>query len=255
MVRLSQYNANILASMVRMRIVLKYQRTIFGHLWSLISPLANITILSVVFSSLFGIGLFEFTLYLFSGYVVWNIFSSTVSQCAVSFVENEGMIKHLTISKLMYPLTVAIVSLYDGIVLLAVLTVFAIYNDASFSWSLIYVPVVMAIFSLFSCGVGIIAAIANVFFRDFAHILGIGLQALFFLTPVIYRVDSLSKDLSFLMNFNPLVIYLEAFRGALIDSQFPSFINLCFMIMLSALSVSCALLLYRKFSEKIVYAL
>ena len=50
-------------------------------------------------------------------------------------------------------------------------------------------PLVIALFAIFTLGLSLIVATANTFYRDCGHLISVFLQAWYFLTPILYPVD------------------------------------------------------------------
>ena len=86
---------NVLLQLVRQQLILRYRRTVFGYLWTLLNPILMMSVTAVVFSSLFKQDLKTFTIFLFAGMIPWNCFSSIVVQSGTSFIYNEGLIKKI----------------------------------------------------------------------------------------------------------------------------------------------------------------
>src|SRR5437868_1360071 len=60
-----------------------------------------------------------------------------------------------------------------------------------------------------------LAGLANMYFQDAQHLMDIGFQVLFYLTPIMYDPKSLpgSGNLVHIMRYNPFVIFLDLLRG------------------------------------------
>ena len=68
----------LLSELVSRDIKTKYRRSVLGVLWTLLNPLLMMTVLSIVFSQLFGrFGIENYPIYLLSGQVIFNFFSTT----------------------------------------------------------------------------------------------------------------------------------------------------------------------------------
>ncbi|MFO0936067.1 MAG: ABC transporter permease [Gemmataceae bacterium] len=89
------------------------------------------------------------------------------------------------------------------------------------SWSILP-GIILA--SAFSWGIGTVAAFITVFFRDVKHVIEVGSQVFYFLTPILYhREQVLDKNgLGFIADLNPVNTYLELIRTPLIDGVVPS---------------------------------
>src|SRR3990172_2110847 len=113
--RLSELQANraVLRQLVSQQLILRYRRTALGYLWTLINPLLMMSVMAVVFATLFKSDLRTFTVFLFAGMIPWNFFSSVVTQSGTSFINNEGLIKKIYLPKIVFPLSITFALLID----------------------------------------------------------------------------------------------------------------------------------------------
>ena len=200
-------------------LVLRYRRTALGYIWTLVNPLIMMSVMAVVFSTIFGVDLKTFSLFLFAGMVPWNLFSSVVGQAGASFTNNEGLIKKVYLPKLIFPLSNSIALSIDSILSLLALFIIIYALGGSTTWTLLYLPVGYLLLYFFSLGLSLFFSVATVFFRDLQYIVQIVLQAWFFLTPILYKGELLTGKVALLVAFNPMVVYIDIFRAALFDGQ------------------------------------
>lgn len=79
--------------LVKQAITVKYKRTILGLFWSLLSPLLLMSTSALIFSNVFNMNLLDFTIHMFVGMSVWNIFATTVYQSSGAMIGNENILK------------------------------------------------------------------------------------------------------------------------------------------------------------------
>lgn len=92
-----------------------YRRTVLGYLWTLINPLLMMSVMALVFATLFKADLKTFAVFLFAGMIPWNFFNSVVTQSGMSFINNEGLIKKIYLPKAIFPLSIAFALLIDSV--------------------------------------------------------------------------------------------------------------------------------------------
>lgn len=246
---------NILSQLVYQQLILKYRRTTLGYMWSLISPLMMMSVMAVVFATLFKADLKTFAVFLFAGMIPWNFFSSVLAQSGLSFINNEGLIKKIYLPKVIFPMSIACALLIDSA--LSFFTLFAIILalGGSLSWAVLFIPIAYVMLFFFALGLGLIMSIATVFFRDLQHIIVIIMQALFFLTPILYKPDTLTGKISWLINWNPVVPFIELFRAPLFLSALPSTTSIIEAALYSFFSMAIGLLVFFCHQKKIVFRL
>lgn len=78
---------------------------------------------------------------------------------------------------------------------------------------------------LFGWCISILAGLFSVRFRDTKHMAEIGLQGLFYLTPIMYNIEIFKGKhrLTLLLHCNPLVPFLDLIRDPILLGQVPSF--------------------------------
>ena len=98
------------------------------------------------------------------------------------------------------------------------------------SAALVALPILMLTLALFTCGLALLVAAAQVYLRDTRHLLDVVLQMWFWLTPIIYSLELVPERFRPFFNLNPLVPFLGAFRTVVLDFELPSLIDLATLI-------------------------
>jgi ABC-type polysaccharide/polyol phosphate export permease len=222
---------NLIYNLAQRELRARYKKSLLGWLWSLINPAAMLIIYTLVFGLLLkvsppvaGNGHTEsYGLYLFAGLVMWNMFNSTVTGAIVALQTSGGLL-----NKVYFPpsapaianlITVVLQALIEG----AILAVIMIALD-NVSITYILFPVGLVFLGLFSMGVGLFVSVFNVYYRDVGYLVGIGLQVLFYATPIIYPLSLLddhpaARDI---VSLNPLTQLVEWSRDAFYTLTWPS---------------------------------
>src|SRR6185369_9486605 len=91
---------NFISSNLRAR----YRRSAIGFLWSLLNPLFTMTIMAIVFSTIFHSSVSNFSIYIFSGLLPWTLISNSMLNGSMSIVLGEAYLKKMYIPKLIFPL-------------------------------------------------------------------------------------------------------------------------------------------------------
>lgn len=211
----------VLRRLVVQQLVLRYRRTVLGYLWTLANPLLMMSVMAMVFATIFKEDVRVFAIFLFAGMIPWNCFNSIVVQSAGAFINNEGLIKKIYLPKALFPLSVSLGVLIDSLLSFVALFLIMMAVGGTVSASLLFLPLAYLLLFLFSLGVGLMVSVMTVFFRDMQYVLQIVMQGLFFLTPVIYKKDVLSGAVSDLVALNPVVPFIELFRAPLTHASLP----------------------------------
>lgn len=246
---------DVLFQLVRQQLILRYRRTVLGYFWTLLNPILMMTVTAVVFASLFKFELKVFAIFLFSGMIPWNCFNSTVTLSAASLINNEGLIKKIYLPRLLFPISVAIGVLIDSLLSFIALFAIMLVIGAPFSWALLFIPVAYILLFIFGLGIALVISISTVFFRDLQYVIGIGMQALFFLTPILYKSESLAGKVGWLIQLNPLGLYVELFRAPLYTASLPAFGVVLNAFLLALVSLAVGLGVFLRQEKKVVFRL
>lgn len=246
---------NVLWQLIAQQLILRYRRTVLGYLWTLVNPLLMMSVMAIVFSTLFKADLKIFAIFLFAGMIPWNFFSSVVTQSGTAFINNEGLIKKIYLPKAIFPLSIAFALLIDSLLSFVALFLIILVIGGTFSWSLLFLPVSFALLFLFALGFGLFMSIATVFFRDLQHVILIAMQGLFFLTPILYKHDALAGNVGWLVGLNPVTPFIALFRAPLIDATLPSGSVLIQSATIAFGTIAIGLFVFLQQEKKIVFRL
>lgn len=246
---------NVLSQLVYQHLILRYRRTALGYLWTLINPLLMMSVMALVFSTLFKADLKTFAVFLFAGMIPWNFFSSVVTQSGTSFIYNEGLIKKIYLPKAIFPLSITFALLIDSMLSFLVLFAIILTIGGSLSWSVLFIPVAFLLLFFFAFGIGLIMSIATVFFRDLQYVILIAMQGLFFLTPILYKHDALTGKVSWLVGLNPVSPFIELFRAPLFQAALPGTSVILKAAVISFFAMAIGLFIFLRQEKQIVFRL
>jgi len=196
-------------------IKVRYKQTLLGILWVIFQPITSTFIFTIFFGNLAKIpsGKLPYSLFVLSGLVFWNFFSTSLSHASDSMVANENIIKKVYFPKIILPLSSVVVSFVDFIINMIILIIYAtILGYMPNIWSLVVFPIAILVSAVTASGLGLFLASFNVKYRDVRHILPFFIQILLFLTPVIYPLSIVSEQNKLIMALNPMSSVIESVR-------------------------------------------
>lgn len=246
---------DVLFQLVKQQLILRYRRTVFGYLWTLLNPILMMSVTAVVFASLFKVELKTFAIFLFAGMIPWGFFNSAITQSAGSFINNENLIKKIYLPRILFPLGVAIGLAIDSLLSFVALFLLMLLMGSPFSSALIFIPVAYFLLFCFVLGLALIVSIITVFLRDLQYVMGIAMQALFFLTPIIYKSEELTGKVAWLINLNPLGVFIELFRAPLSKAVLPDFVTIQSAFIFALMSIIVGFMFFISQEKKIVFRL
>jgi ABC-2 type transport system permease protein len=186
----------LLANLVRLELKAKYKSSALGFVWSLVNPAMYLVIFYVAFQLILRAGIPRFPIYLLSGLLVWNFFTSALNAGTGSMVANSGLVKRVWFPREVLPLAsigAALVHFFlQSTVLVAALAVLR----HPVGWA--YVPLLpFALLALLVLMAALALALSamNVYLRDIQHFVELGLLAWFWVTPIVYQFNLLTTHL------------------------------------------------------------
>ena len=248
-------NLSLLQHFVRQDLVDKHAASAMGSLWTVLLPLANILIFTLVFSRIMGarlgdmgldyLGPYSYSVYLIPALLAWNAFSSTVVRIAGVYQVKAGLIRKVNVSLASLPLYILV---SESVVYLISMVFFGIFLwIVDFQWSphWMWLPLIFGVQLLFAYGLGFVCAIFSVFFRDINTAIPVVMQLWFWLTPIVYVLTILPEKWAPLIRLNPLYHLVTAYRDALIMGRAPELFSLVQVAIIGAGLIVLGLYLLR----------
>jgi len=200
----------------------KYKRSVLGYVWTMLHPLAMMSILAVVFSGIMRIPVQDYAVFLFCGMLPFNFFQSTALMALHSIRANARLFGQVPVPKYLFVLSLTFSNLFNLFVALVPLVILMLVLGRSVPVTALAFPVVVIPLLMVTIGVSLILAASNVFFEDTLHLSQVALQALYFLTPVLYRREDLpARVAEVVVVVNPLFHQVEFIRGLFYDGALP----------------------------------
>lgn len=219
----------------------RYQQSILGGLWAIAQPIASVIILTVIFTQIVPVdtGDVPYVVFSFSAMVPWLLFSSSLADMTDSLVVNMNLIAKIFFPRDVLVVAVMLARLLDFFIAFTVLLIMMlILQMPLLSWSLLWLPVILAVQLTLALGLGLAGAAMNLFFRDIKHIIALGLQIWFYATPIIYPVTLVPEWARPLYFLNPMAGVIVAYRSVLLENQSPdSYLALSAVVALLVLVV------------------
>jgi ABC-type polysaccharide/polyol phosphate export permease len=235
----------------------RFKGTAVGWVWSLILPIASLLTYTLVAHYVFrgGAPAFgnghakNFAVWLFAGLTAWGFFANGLNTAIGALLGAGPLLK-----KIFFPayapvfgsiLAVAIQSSIElGLVLLSVLLVGG--GNIGLSWLLI--PIWVAVFLGFVSAISLVFAIANIFFRDLAHIVAVFLQLLFYATPVLYQVNLLGHGKAAkIVSVNPVGQFVDLFRNLVYGLQPGSWTSWLYVVAWTAVAIAASIWVFKRY--------
>jgi len=202
----------------RRNIKLRYKRSILGVLWTLLEPLMLMTILTVVFSTVFRFPAqdYPFPLYILPGLLLYDFFNRSTMQIVEETVASLGLASRIYVPRSAFAVATVITYLVNWAIALVPLIAIMLVLRQPLSWSLLTVPFGMLLTGVFALGVGLLVATLGAFFHDVKLTYQVLLTGWFYATPIIYPLAIVPPHLQRYFVLNPLLHLLSLVREPVI---------------------------------------
>ena len=180
----------LIQSLVARELKARYRGSVLGFFWSFINPLLLLSIYTFVFTVIIpnrNAITQPFAVFMFSGILPWNWFSSSLMEASGSLVSGGNLIKKVLFPAEILPIVSVLANMVHFFLGLTILVAFLIiYQKMPDPWDLVWFPIAVIIQLVFTTALGLALAALAVHFRDIRDILANLLTFWFFATPIIY---------------------------------------------------------------------
>ena len=220
----------LLVGMVRNELKIKYKNSVLGFAWSLLNPLLYLVVFYIAFTIILGSGIPAFPIWLLSGLLVWNLFSTGLGAATGSVVANSGSGQEGVVpardpsarrgrqhARALLPAELRCCSSCSR-------SCAGMLRGAYIP----LLPVALVVLLLLTSALGILLSAINVYLRDTSHFLELALLAWFWVTPIVYPFELVAqrgpvgRSASWMANpVTPIVLIFQRAIYARLDNPHP----------------------------------
>ena len=231
----------------------RYNRTVLGIVWSVLSPLLMLSVVAVIFGNFFGRSIEHYVIYLFSGQIIFNYFTEATNEGMLALVSNSSIFTKINVPKYLFLFSKNVSAIINFLIILFIYFFFVLLEGISFTWEfvLLIYPIVCLI--IINVGIGLILSALYIFFRDIQYLYRIFTQVVMYGSAIFYSIDILPQHLQMLFYCNPVFVCITYFRSIVLHNTVPD-------LWLHLLLAGYALVLfgiggwvYKKYNYKFLY--
>ena len=235
----------------------KYRRSILGAFWSILQPLGLTLLLSYVMGKLFNSPIADYAPFVFSGIIFWEFVVISAVTGASAFMNSEGYIKQISYPLVIYTIRSTLSAFINlGLAFLGFVLWVLLWKPENLGWA--WLHLIPAFIILFGIGffLGTITSFINTKFRDFQQMLGLILQAIWYISPIFFEPKLFhSVKAAYLIEWNPIYHLLNLYRAPILEGAAPVVDNYLFAIGLCAILFVIASLYIFRDEKKIIFYL
>ncbi len=230
-------------------IKLRYKQTVLGITWAILQPFLTMVIFTVIFGKLANMPSdnIPYPIFVYSGLLFWNIFSSSLNNASQSMIYNTNIIQKIYLPRIILPAASIVVSFIDFLFASLIFAgIIVYYGFVPHFEGLLLLPLLFLITVFSSLGLGWFLAALNVKYRDVRHALPFFIQLLIYATPVIYPVSIIPKAYQWILALNPMAGVIEAFKAGFLGTTSINWIILGISAVISVIFLGLGLLYFLK---------
>jgi ABC-2 type transport system permease protein len=221
LLRLLKYR-ELLRNLVLKDLKLKYRGSVLGFAWSLANPLVMLLVYWLAFTYILGVRRQSFVLFLLVGMLAWTFFATTIGMSTGTIADAGGLLKSVRFPRTVMPIATVLFNLVQYLMTFGVLLpiLLGIFHVAP-AWPMLSYPLILLLLVLFTSGVALIVATATAYFRDVKHLVEISLQALFWVTPIVYDLADVPERLRLPILLSPMSPFITAMHDMFVRQAWP----------------------------------
>lgn len=231
----------------------KYKRTVLGMAWSVLSPLLQLLVMTLVFTQFFGRHTPHYTIYIFCGNLVFSYFNESTSQGMTSLMGNAEIFTKVNIPKYLFLLSKNVQTFINFGLTLCVFFIFCILDHITFTWKFILLLYPIVCLILFNIGVGLVLSALFVFFRDIQYLWSVFTMLLMYMSAIFYTIDGYSPMIQNLFLVNPVYLFIRYFRKIVIEAAIPTIWFHLLMTADAVIVLGLGFWVYKKYNTKFLY--
>jgi len=243
----------LLRNLIERDIKKRYKRSALGFLWVMLDPLLMMLVFYIVFAGLFGKAVGNYTAYVITGIIMWQLFAQGTKVSSMAFIHNCNLISKIHLPTAIFPIAVVGSSVAHFIFSLVPLFIIILFSGTIPSYYIPFLPVTIALIVIFSIGISLTISTLTVFFHDVVYIYDVILIGWMYLSAIFYPVTILPQKLQILMSLNPLYHYISLFRACIYDTTLPIIEHLIFGTAFAIISFAIGWTIYHQNRDKIIF--
>jgi lipopolysaccharide transport system permease protein len=167
----------------------------------------------------------DFATALFSGLLIYNLFSECIGKASHLITSNPNYVKKIIFPLEVLSIVTVLAALFHFLVAYTVIVILVFFSGWTLTWSALYTPIIVLPLLMLIVGFTWVLSALGVFLRDIGQIISPMLTAMMFLSPIFYPLSSVSPKLQWLYHLNPITLVVENLRGALLHQKTPNWLE------------------------------
>jgi ABC-type polysaccharide/polyol phosphate export permease len=186
----------------------RHYDTVIGQVWIILDPLLLAAVYYLLRSVVRPAGSPEeqkaIIAHLITGVMFFQYTSHSLQDGARSIIGNQQMILNTAFPRAIFPLVSVVEAFLDFAPTLVILLVVHAVLGQPFGLSLVFLPLILVLLTVFNLGLSLLFGPLTVFFRDTTGFLPYITQIWMYATPVLFTVAEIPANILVYLQWNPL---------------------------------------------------
>ena len=224
---------SLIFELTKREVLGRYRGASFGLFWSLLSPFLLLCVYAFAFGTVMGgrwpqvqAGDTSFAIVLFSGLLVHGFFAECFNRAPTLILGNPNFVKRVIFPLQILPWPMLLAALFHTAMNAIVFVLLRLAMDGDFTWTIVFLPLVMLPLIVLTIGVSWILASSGVYFRDIVQVTGVLSMALLFLSSAMMPLEAVPESYRWVFACNPLTFIIDQAREVMLWGRMPDWIGL-----------------------------
>ena len=218
----------------------KYKGSFLGVLWSFLNPLLMVLVYALVFPYIMRMNVPNYLVYLITGVIPWNFFTTCITTGCNCVWINGGIIKKVYFPREILPISVVVAGLINFLISCVIVLIFTVFGGIGISIQLLWLPLIAIIQSALSLGL---------YVRDIEYLVAFLLNLLFYATPILYTASMFPSKVRWILYLNPMSTIVDAYRSIFYYKVMPNLASLALVGILSFIILIIGYIIFRKLEK------
>ena len=228
----------------------KYKHSFLGVLWSFVNPLLQIIVYAIVFPLIMRNNIEYYVVFMVCGLIPWNYFSTVINRASFTMIENGNIIKKVYFPREILPLSVVTSETVTFLISSIIIIAFTIGYGLGITINILFYPILLLIQFVLLLGISLFVSSITVYFRDLQHFIGVLLQLFFYATPIVYSIDAIPENFTWIFKFNPMTYIIEGYRDIFYYQTIPEMGTLLIVLLIGIVLCITGYMVFNKLQKK-----
>jgi lipopolysaccharide transport system permease protein len=240
--------------LVKREIDATHRMTVLGWAWPVVRQLAQLAVLVFIFGSVLKLGIKDFPVFVFAGLIAWTWFAAGTTAATGSLLAQRHLLFQPRLPPAVLPIVAVAVPLVDVVMALPVLAVMLLFEQG-IPWTAVFIPVLILAQLVLMSGVAWLVAAGSVFLRDIPNIVAVGINVLFYLTPVFYGLHTVPKKYTGILKLNPMATIVNSYRALLLGQPYPGLTTILYTVVFAVILAGVGFMAFTRVQHRFVDSL